>query len=273
MSPQRVLLVLAAVLGLALLSSCAEETADVKQKMADIEKRLQKQEKELREFAGKFAPPKDFSADLQRIEDQQERISQAIKTKVDPVHGKLEEFRDWAQEAQKEREGVAKKLKSLEQTIAESQKRLDAQAAEVARMAKERKTVVAVAQKVEELSKGYDEVRKEVADSNSKLLAAIKKVLPKIKESAVAEVKEQLVPLQENLTALKTGVEADRKQAPAVAGKEVKELNKRVQELEEAIVSQKSFLLEVGSKLHDLELQIRRLSGVSDAKQPKVTQR
>jgi chromosome segregation ATPase len=283
MGPQRSPLVLAVLFVLTLLSGCTEDTADLKQKMADMEKRLQKQEKDLREFAGKFAPPKDFSADLQRMEDQQERITQAIKTKVDPVNAKLEEFRDWAQEAQKEREGVAKRLKGLEQSIAESQKRFDAQAAELVRMSKEsagaKKVLASMAQRVDDLSKVHDEMRKEVTDSSSKLLAAVKKVLPKIKEAAVAEVKEQLNPLQENLNALKTGVEADRKniaaikESPASGGKEVKELSKRVQELEDVIVAQKSFLLEIGSKLHEMEMQIRRLSAVPDSRQPKLSQR
>ena len=108
MSPQRGYMLLIIMTTAILLTGCADDTADLKQKIAELEKKVQQQEKDLREFAGKFAQPKDFSADIQRIEDQQDRISQILKTKVDPVNTKLEEFHDWAQEAQKDRDLVSK---------------------------------------------------------------------------------------------------------------------------------------------------------------------
>ena len=88
MSPQRgyILLIVTAIA--ILLAGCADETAELKQKIADLEKKVQQQEKDLREFAGKFALPKDFDADIQRIEDQQEQSFQVLKTKVDPVDTK-----------------------------------------------------------------------------------------------------------------------------------------------------------------------------------------
>ena len=94
MSPQRGYMLLIIMTTAILLTGCADDTADLKQKIAELEKKVQQQEKDLREFAGKFAQPKDFSADIQRIEDQQDRISQILKTKVDPVNTKLEEFRE-----------------------------------------------------------------------------------------------------------------------------------------------------------------------------------
>ena len=278
MIPQRIALFIAAMLAFVFLAGCAEETADLKQKIAELEKKVQKQEKDIGDIAGKFAPPKDFSADIQRIEDQQDRISEAIKTKVDPINNKLEEFRDWAQDSQKERDGVGKKLKGLEQAVAEIQRRVDAETRANKENAAARKTVTMLTKNVEDLNKGFEEIRKETAENNTKLLAAVKKVLPKIKESAVAEVKDRLTPLEEGMALLRTGIENERKniaviaqQSPAEAGKEVRALDKKIKDLEEVITSQKAFMLEVGSKLHELELQIGKLSGVTDYRAPKFS--
>ncbi|MHB8203805.1 MAG: hypothetical protein ACYDHG_08900, partial [Desulfomonilaceae bacterium] len=72
-----------------LFSACTDDTAELKTKLAELDKKIQKQDKDLREFSTKFAPAKDFSADIQRLEDQNDRISQTIKTKVDPLNSKL----------------------------------------------------------------------------------------------------------------------------------------------------------------------------------------
>ncbi len=275
MSPHRgyILLIITAIA--ILLAGCTEETAELKQKIAELEKKVQQQDKDLREFTGKLALPKDFSADIQRIEDQQDRISQVLKTKVDPVNTKLEEFRDWAQEAQKDRDLVGKRLKALEQSVAEAQKRVEADSREVARMSKEvaagKKTVGTFSKGLEDLAKNLNDVRKEVLDNNTQLLAAVKKTLPKVKEAAVAELKGQLAPLEQALTNLKTSLEGDRKaiaamkaQPPAEGGKEAQGLAARIRELEDVVTSQKSFLLEMGSKVHELELQLRRSLGAAD---------
>ncbi len=93
MSPHRMASLLLIILACVLLVGCSDDTAGLVQKIADMEKRVQKQEKDLKDFAGKFSPPKDFSADIQRIEDQQDKIQQTLKTKVEPVNNKLEEFK------------------------------------------------------------------------------------------------------------------------------------------------------------------------------------
>lgn len=274
MSPQRGCMLLIIMTIAILLTGCADDTADLKQKIAELEKKVQQQEKDLREFAGKFAQPKDFSADIQRIEDQQDRISQILKTKVDPVNTKLEEFRDWAQEAQKDRDLVGKRLKALEQSVAEAQKKVEAEGRDVARINKEvavnKKTVAGFSKGLEDLSKNLNDVRKGVLDNNTQLLAAVKKTLPKVKDAAVAELKGQLAPLEQALTNLKSSLEGDRKaiaamkaQPPAEAGKEVQGLANRIKDLEDVVTSQKSFLLEMGSKVHELELQLRRM-GAAD---------
>jgi chromosome segregation ATPase len=275
MGPHRsyILLIITAIA--IMLAGCVDDTAELKQKIAELEKKVQQQDKDLREFTGKLALPKDFSADIQRIEDQQDRISEVLKTKVDPVNTKLEEFRDWAQEAQKDRDLVSKKLKALEQSIAEAQKRVEAEGREVARMSKEvaagKKNVAGFSKGLEDLTKNIGDVRKEVLDNNTQLLTAVKKTLPKVKEAAVAELKDQLAPLEKALTNLKTALEGDRKaiaamksQAPAEGGKEVQGLSTRIKELEDVVTSQKSFMLEMGSKVHELELQLRRSLGAAD---------
>ncbi|MGB6063535.1 MAG: hypothetical protein WBG50_01925 [Desulfomonilaceae bacterium] len=253
-----------------LLAGCSDDTAELKQKIADLEKKVQQQQKDLHEFTGKFSPPKDFSADIQRIEDQQDRISQVLKVKVDPVNAKLEEFRDWAQESQKDRDLVTKKLKALEQSAAELQKRTEVTSREVARMSKEvaagKKAVAIFSKNLNELAKNLADVRREVLDNNTKLLNAVKKTLPRVKDAAVAELKDQMAPLEQALTNLKTGIEGDRKaiaaiktQPPPDTGKQVQSLTARIKELEDVVTSQKSYLLEMGAKVHELELQLRRM--------------
>jgi chromosome segregation ATPase len=271
MSPQRIYLWLALIIAVISLFGCAEETAELKQKIADLEKKMQKQEKDLREFAGKFSPPKDFSSDIQRIEDQQDKISQVLKTKLDPVNSKLEEFRDWAQDAQKERDAVSKNLKILEQTIADTQKKMEGEGREVGRLAKElaaaKKSIATVTKTVEDLSKNIAEIRKEAQDNNAKIVTAVKNTLPKVKEMAIAELKGQLTPLEQGLHELKAGLENERKtlaamktqQAPAAEiGKDQPALAKRLRDLEEIVTSQKAYLLELGSKVHELEMALRR---------------
>jgi len=262
--------VLCVMVAAAMPLGCMDDTTDLKQKVADIEKRLQKQEKDLKDFAGKVGPQRDFSADLQRIEEQQEQLSQAVKTKVDPMNSKLEELRDWAQDAQKDREAVSAKLKSVEQSLGELKKKFDADSREIVKLQKEvasfRKVSGTVTKQIEDLTKGVAEVRKELLDNNTKLVNAVKKVLPKVKEAAVAEIKDRLTPLEEGLSTIKTSLEGDRKAlaqlqtAPpsAEASRDIKTLNQRLKDLEEVVTSQKSYLLEIGAKLHEVELNVRR---------------
>lgn len=257
-----------------LLAGCSDETAELKQKIADLEKKIQQQQKDLQEFTGKFSPPKDFDADIQRIEDQQDRITQVLKVKVDPVNAKLEEFRDWAQESQKDRDVVTKKLKALEQSAAELQKRTDVTGKEIARMSRDvaagKRSVAIFSKNLNELAKNLSDVRREVLDNNTKLLNAVKKTLPRVKEAAVAELKGQMAPFEQALTNLKTGMEGDRKaiaaiksQPPPDTGKQVQSLVARIKELEDVVTSQKSYLLEMGAKVHELELQLRRMGSAA----------
>lgn len=288
MRPQRTLSLFLGLSLAFLLAGCAGEDIELKQKVAELEKKLQKQEKDLHDFAGKIAPPKDFSADIQRIEDQQDKISVILKTKVDPVNNKLEEFRDWAQDAQKERETVTKKLKALEQSVAETHKRWDSINRELVNLNKDwtaqKKITAAQAKSVEDFTKGLADVRKDMLENNAKLLTAVKKVLPKVKDAAVAEMNERIRPLEQRLVGLTGGAEGERKtietpkpqQQAVTAGetpKEIQSLMSRIRELEDIVAAQKGYLLEVGSKVHDLETQLRRPIGSSQAPQTGLSQR
>jgi chromosome segregation ATPase len=273
MSLKRSSLIVAMAVFASLMCGCAEETSQVKVKIAELEQRLQKQEKDLKDFSGKFSLPRDFSADIQRIEDQQDRVAQVIKTKVDPVNVKLEEFRDWAQEAQKERDDVKSKLKTFEEGLAELEKRTAEGLGQVNRIGKafatERKNLAAMAKAEADLTKTVEQTRKEIAENNAKIVEAVKKTLPKVKDAAVTELKDRFTPLEKGLATLKTEVENDRK---AVAGlkpqvpqqddtKAIQALQKRLRDMEEILTSHKTYLLEVGAKVHELELQLRRSLG------------
>jgi len=275
---------MAALVGIGLVAGCADQSIDTKQKIAELEKRVASHEKQFADFAGKFGTPRDFSADVQRLEDQQDRLAQQFKTKVDPINMKLEEFREWAQEAQGERDKVAEKLKAFEQAVQTVQQRLEAESGPTGRLGK---LVVENTKKVKEHSKmlqdvaaGLTHLRQELMDNNTKLVAAVKKTLPKVKEAAVEEVKGRIDPLEKTLLPLKTSLETDRKAIENIkgrtpieaekdlialrkkidelgSGKDVQALQRKIMDLEEVMASHKSFLLEVGSKLHELETAVR----------------
>ncbi|MBM3303415.1 MAG: hypothetical protein FJY85_26145, partial [Deltaproteobacteria bacterium] len=262
---------IATALFLLLPAGCADETAGLKQKIAELEKKIDKQHKDFVELAGRLAPQKDFSSDIQRIEDQQERISQVLKSQVEPINTKLEEFRDWAQETQKEREENRQKLKSVTQSIADIHKAVDAESKEIQRLAKEfaaeKKRLASVGKSVEDLTKGMTEVRKEMLDNNAKLVEAVKKTLPKVRDSVLDQLKDRFTHLDTALKSFQTEIDKDRKaietlqtraQDPA-SGKDVTALMQRVKELEDVLASQKSYLLELGSQMHEVRLRVRQL--------------
>jgi hypothetical protein len=272
MGLERSSLIVAVTVGAILMLGCADETSQLKLKIADLEKRLQKQEKDLKDFSGKFSLPRDFSADIQRIEDQQDRVSQVIKTKVDPVNAKLEEFRDWAQEAQKERDEVRKKLKTFDEALAELEKRSADGIGQINRFSKayaaDKKNLASLSKTQADLAKGLEQTRKEIAENNTKIVEAVKKTLPKVKEAAVADLKDRFTPIEKGLATLKTEVENERTAISAIKAqpsqedpKAVQAVNKRMREMEEILTSHKAYLLEVGAKVHELELQLRRSLG------------
>ncbi len=264
MTAPRTLLLLCAFICSCLLCGCAEDTTDLKQKIAELEKRIATQDKSFTDLSGKVTVTKDFSADIQRLDDQQEKIAQLMKTKVDPINMKLEEFREWAQESQAERGKVTTQLKSVEQAVAELQKRFENESRTIARAGKDlagqKQSIAGTAKAVEDLSKALAKVQKDTADSNTRLVEAVKKTLPKVKNAAVDEIKDRLVPLEKTLTDLRVGIETEkrtvqsiRERPPSDGGRDVQALRKKLGELEEVLASQQSYLLEMGSKIHELE--------------------
>ncbi|MEW6113719.1 MAG: hypothetical protein AB1664_16420 [Thermodesulfobacteriota bacterium] len=259
-----------------IVSGCTEETEGLKQKIATLEKRLAKQEKEFGELAGKVAAPKDFSVDLRRIEDEQERLGQSIDGKLEPVNSKLDEFREWAQEAQRDRTQVAKKMADLEGSYADFRKTNDGLGRELNHLKKEflatNQKLSANTKSLAELSAGVNKLHKEVLDNNTKLIEAVKKTIPKVKEAAVAETKEGLVSLEKKMAAMKAGLEGDLKSVrdgrtgqpipshvgPPPGGREVQALERRLRELEEIVTAQKALLLDMGSKIFALEKAFTR---------------
>ncbi len=269
MRPQPSLVIIAFIVVGTALWGCTDGTVELKQKIAELEKKIDKQQKEFGDFVGRFAPPKDFSADIQRIEDQQDRISQIFKTQVEPINSRLEEFRDWAQEAQKEREEVRQRLKALGQSVAETEKLVPALKKEVERVTKisvlNNRKVKTIARSFDNASKEVKQMKKEVLDSNSKLFAAVKKTLPRVRDSAVEKLTGRLEPLEKQVTSLSAALTNDRKVIEALrtkkpvagSGKEVDILTKRLADLEEILTSQKAYLLELGAKVHQMESQYR----------------
>ena len=60
MSLKRSSLIMTVAVGAILICGCAEETSQVKIKVAEIEKRLQKQEKDLKGLCWEVLPPSRF---------------------------------------------------------------------------------------------------------------------------------------------------------------------------------------------------------------------
>ena len=252
MSSPRLGLFILVVIGFAFLGGCTNDTSDLKQKIAELEKRVAKQEKELGEFTGKFSSPKDFTADIQRLEDQQDRLGQAIKSKVEPITGRMEELRDWAQEAQSDREKVAHELKVLTKAVSDLGKGHNTTAAEIGRLKRE---IVALKKHsgssaaVHTLSNRLDQLRKETLENNTKLVNALKKTLPKVKSAAVTEMKTLLNPMEKKIANLTPSSGTIKTSAGVQA--EIQAMKKRITELENLLASQKSFLLEMGSKFRE----------------------
>jgi uncharacterized protein involved in exopolysaccharide biosynthesis len=163
---------------------------------------------------------------------------------------------------------VVAKLASLEKIASGLQKRLEMELRTSARLAKgvsaNTKKIRSNAKVADELVASLGQLKKDILENNTRVVNALKKTLPKVKKAAVAEIKQQLIPLEKSLVTLKTGIESQRRTLAAIrtearteTGKDVKVLRKKIDELEEIIAAQKSSLLEIGSKMHELETSLR----------------
>lgn len=262
----------------ALAVGCTDESASLKQKISVLEKRIEKQEKQFEEFVGKLVLPKDYSVDIQRLEDRQEQMSEGTKTKLESVESKLEEFRDWAQETQKDRDAVSKRLSAMEKDVSEvgkakelSSKYIAQRAREAARLKQElvatQKKMVSNSKAIETLGKTLERLRRDVLENNTKMVSALKNVLPKVKDAAVDEMKKTISSQQLEINTMRAELDrlskggkavAAQAQAPAVKPREVRGLRSKIDELEGIVAAQKDSLLGVAAKVHELENALSR---------------
>ncbi len=271
--------------GALLLCGCNAEVSELKEKIVTMEKRLAKQEKMLVDFEKKFSVPKDFSVDIQRLEDEQEKVRELIKTRVEPVSGTVGDLKDWAREVQADRLKIAEKVKQLDQFHGQATAAIEGAKREIERLGKElaestnkSQRAAKVAQEQEKavthLGNSLKQLENAIDAKNNQILAAVKKTLPKVKDAAVAQVKGDIDQLDKRIRQLQTGT--DSKTPPeglhmpatrAIGQDELSALRSKLKELEEIVARQKSDLLGVGTKVYELELRLKRQAGA-----PRMTE-
>lgn len=261
------------------LVSCANNTAALEERILALEKRLDEQIRKIKEVSGQHMLPRDFSSDIQRISDQQDRINEILRTKVDPINDRLEEFREWAREAQNEHTRNAQLISELSDQIKDRLK-----AEKSLNMATEtlindiKKLAIQVGSNKKRLEKNSritinmaKEIRK-VREINEKsqenLLTAVKKTLMKLKNTTYADLDKKIAPIEQRVQDLSEKALSETTNIKTVSAKTRKESEKRInsllakiRELENIIASQKASLLEVGSRVHELETRLRASSG------------
>lgn len=260
------------------LGACAENSADLKRRVAILEKRLSEQSKEIEKVSGEYMAPRDFSPDIQRISDQQDRISEILKNKVDPINDRMEEFREWAREAQNEQTTNANLIQQINERL---EKHLRAQKAleqniktlisDIGKLAVQvgnnRKQIDENSRLSVEMAKEIRKVRERAAQGRQNLLKAVKNTLIKLKDSTETDIMRKLEPIERRVEALSNKA-LDEGAKEAMSPKErsemrrkTKELLAKIRELENIIAGQKASLLEVGSRVHKLETRLRASSG------------
>ncbi|MEW6349831.1 MAG: hypothetical protein AB1646_12265 [Thermodesulfobacteriota bacterium] len=268
--------------GALLLCGCNAEVSELKDKLAAMEKRLAKQDKLLGDFEKKFSVPKDFSVDIQRLEDEQEKVRELIKNKVEPVHRNLGELRDWAREVEEDRPKTAEKIKQVEQFQHQAITAIEGSKKEIERLGKElaegtarTQKVVKVLQEQEkslvQFGKSLKQLENALQQNNNQILAAVKKTLPKVKEAAVTEIKKDMEQLEKRIRDTHTASEQKAPPeglhmpgTPASSRQELGDLRKKVKELEEVVASQQAELLKMGGDLHKLQVRLQRQAGAMD---------
>jgi uncharacterized coiled-coil protein SlyX len=102
-------------------------------------------------------------------------------------------------------------------------------------------------------------------ENNTKLHAAVKKALPRVRDAAVETLKGRIISMEKQMTALSSQIVGDRKTIEALktrkpdekSGKGVQQLLSKINDLEEILTSQKAVLLELNTKVHQMEIQNR----------------
>jgi DNA repair exonuclease SbcCD ATPase subunit len=284
MNVLRRMTIFASLLGTLALCGCNAEVSELKEKMVTMEKRLAKQEKMLADFDKKFSVPKDFSVDIQRLEDQQEKVSELIKNKVEPVNKNMEEVRDWIQEADANRRKVTEKLKEIALIQTQIGGAVETAKREMERLGKELSDSstkgLRSAKAIQDMEKTVKNLEATLQHNNKQILDWVKKTIPLVKDAAVKEIKGELDQLAKRIQQVQTGGDQDHKTppeglhppiaaAPAGDRNDIKALRNRVKDLEDIVSQQKANLLDVGYKVHDLQMRLRRQA--ADIEDPTPT--
>jgi DNA repair exonuclease SbcCD ATPase subunit len=263
------------------MAACSNNSAKLESKIAMLEKRLEEQDKKIKKVSGQYMPPRDFSSDIQRISDQQDRINEILRNKVDPINERLEEFREWARESQNEQTRNAHLIQQLEDELEKyerSRKALETNIKTIIndigklaiQVGKNRKIVEKNSKLAVNLAKEIRNVRTGAGEGRERLLAAVKKTLVKLKNSTEVSLKEKLAPLEQRVVALSEKALTEKPSKRQTLSEkqrrelrqETEELLAKIRELENIVADQKASLLEVGSRVHRLETRLRASSGV-----------
>ncbi len=261
------------------LVSCVNNNAELEDRILALEKRLDEQKQKIREVSGQHMPPRDFGSDIQRISDQQDRINEILRTKVDPINDRLEEFREWAREAQNEQTRNAQLISELSDQIKDRVKAENALNMATKTLINDiKKLAIQVGANKKSLEKNSriavnmaKEIRK-VREVNEKaqenLLTAVKKTLMKLKNTTYADLNKKIAPIEQRVHDLSEKALSETTNIKSVSARTKKEseekinsLLAKIRELENIIASQKASLLEVGSRVHELETRLRASSG------------
>ncbi len=286
MIPFRRIVIPVSLFGALLLCGCNAEVSELKEKLVTMEKRLAKQDKMLVDVEKKFSVPKDFSVDVQRLEDEQEKVRDLIKNKVEPVHHNLGELREWAREVEQERTKAVEKIKQLDQFQNQAIAAIEGTKRDIERLGKElaensqksqkaAKVLLEQEKVIAQLGKSLKQLESALQSNSTQILAAVKKTLeknlPKVKDLAVAEVKGDIEQLEKRMQQRHAG--SDPKTPPEglhipatpVIGKdEIRELRQKVRELEEIVAKQQAELLGQGAQVHELRMRLpRRQAGAT----------
>jgi uncharacterized coiled-coil protein SlyX len=244
-------------------TGCVDDTTSLQQKIMSLEKRLAEQEKAFNEFSTKFDPSNDYGVDIRRIEDQQLQFAETLK-EVGPVNSKLEELRSFAEESKKNVSILTEKLNALGQSVSALTKRSEGALRASGNQSKtldsinKRASSNAVA--IHKLEKRLKILRKDVVKNHDNLVQEINNALRLTRTQAAESIKAAVAPLEKKYKSFSSspslgGKNGDKGvgQARDDSGKKIRALAKQFKDLKEIVSSQKTYLLELGHKVHELE--------------------
>ena len=264
MSARKVLIPFALISVIMLtVTGCMDDTTNLQYKIIALEKRLVEQEKAFNEFSTKFNPSNDYGIDIRRIEDQQLQFAEALK-EVGPINSKLEELDSFAQESKKHVGALVKKLDEMGQSIIALEKRSEGALRESGNQTKNldaiNKRASSNAAAIHKLEKRLRILRKDVVKNHDNLVKEINNALKLTRTQAAESIKAAVTPLEKRFQSLSSGSSVGGKnggkgadQAHDDSGKKIRAVAKQLKDLKEIVAAQKTYLLELGHKVHDLE--------------------